>query len=307
MSNQVKQYKFEIVNGQVRSVLEFEGRKVERERVESDETWGISSDGRTVTKTEMDDGHLEVSTYFDADGDGIFVRGPKHFESATSSDLWSYPVSSPSTPFGVSSHESGYRFDVSDDMVTGVIRVSGGRETSLRVRSDDQWESDGEKFVQTKSGSRDTEYSVFADDNLDGVFQEVFEIEVQNDLASSNAERHSFRLLDGEVLTGEMAYEGDQVATHLELGRRGWKVDHQQQSEDMFVLEVNGDAFVVITEQKSNGAVEFALFLDDDNDGLWVEVAEGETRGEYLELDGTIDLVGIIDDGFLLPAAPLFI
>ena len=50
---------------------------------------------------------------------------------------------------------------------------------------------------------------------------------------------------------------------------------------------------MVKTETERNG-IEFTLLRDDNGDGIWTQIAEGETTGLHIDnATGTIDLVGI--------------
>lgn len=73
-----------------------------------------------------------------------------------------------------------------------------------------------------------------------------------------------------------------------------------------FELEVGGDNLILKTKTQWNGEIDFSVFRDDDNDGLWTEIADGETLDAYVSMDGEVDLVGIVDAG-LLQAADVLI
>ena len=45
--------------------------------------------------------------------------------------------------------------------------------------------------------------------------------------------------------------------------------------------------------------VEFEIFRDDNNDGIWAQIAEGEAGMEMLQADGTLDVSLLIP---MLPA-----
>lgn len=71
-------YRFDIANGQVVGVQEFDDGRWQIERIDSDESY-IFTNGQ-VTKTEMDDGYRELTIYRDLDGDGIFSEFSKSYE-----------------------------------------------------------------------------------------------------------------------------------------------------------------------------------------------------------------------------------
>lgn len=327
MSNESKKYQFQIVNGQVSAVFEIEGNKREFERMERDESWSVSSDGRTVTKSEMDDGRIEVSTFTDVDGDGYFHKTGKsysghysgqnnagqdsHYESDSDDHGVSTIVSNPSGPQATVSQpqaqESGYSFRIQNDEVVGVSRVRGEVSRGERMDPDEEWFFDGLDVIKTEVNRNSVKTTIFADPNNNGVFQDVFEIEVLTSPAARGLERYSFKLTDGSNATGGSLLESDLIASQHELTKRGWKFDHLDANEELSIIEVDGTYFIVKTEQERSGELEFSLFIDEDDDGLWTEIAEGQTQGDYLDLAGQIDLVGMIDDGLLLPATPFFI
>ena len=82
-----KGYKFTFdTNGQITSVYEIKNGNEVLERIESDETWRLD-DTNTVTKTEIDDGVTEVTTYVDSNSDGIFERSNKTYQTTDGSFL----------------------------------------------------------------------------------------------------------------------------------------------------------------------------------------------------------------------------
>ena len=140
----------------------------------------------------------------------------------------------------------------------------------------------------TKVGRSKTEFSVYSDQDGDGTFIESFELDVVNS-ALFRAENYKFNLA------------GDTVEAAYELGKRGWKLDRMDSDESYSVLTIGDDTFIVQTEADYNGA-EFEVYADRDGDGLWGKIAEGETSGDFMNLDGSVDLVGIFDAGLLAAA-----
>ena len=120
----------------------------------------------------------------------------------------------------------------------------------------------------------------------DGRFIESFELDVVN-TALFRAENYKFDLA------------GEEVTQAYELGKRGWKIDYADADESYSVLSVDGDTFIVKTEAEYVGA-EFDIYVDRDGDGLWSKIAEGETTGDFLHADGSVDLVGIVNAGLLI-------
>lgn len=144
------------------------------------------------------------------------------------------------------------------------------------------------EVTATKIGRSKTETHVYDDPDGDGRFVETFELEVAN--TALVRESYKFDITDNTVVT---AYE---------QSKRGWKVDRMDSDESYSVVTVGTDTFVVKTEKEYRGA-EFDVYVDRDGDGQWAKIAEGETKGDFLNLDGSVDLVGIATAGLLAPAA----
>lgn len=65
-------YRFSLVNGQVTNLQEFDDGRWKNERISSNETW--SFDGTNLIQQETKRYGIEVSTYGDANGDGVFTK-----------------------------------------------------------------------------------------------------------------------------------------------------------------------------------------------------------------------------------------
>lgn len=73
-------YQFDIANGQINAVYEFEHGSRQLEHSEFGETWSVS--GSSVVKTEVEHGFTKTSIYADANGDGIFQKISQSYQSA---------------------------------------------------------------------------------------------------------------------------------------------------------------------------------------------------------------------------------
>ena len=71
-------YRFDIVNGQITGVQEFDDGRWKNEGIDRDESYTLS--GGDVQKREYDDGYLELTIYRDSDGDGVFSELRKSYE-----------------------------------------------------------------------------------------------------------------------------------------------------------------------------------------------------------------------------------
>ena len=65
-------YRFDLVNGQVTNLQEFDDGRWKSERIDYDETWTF--DGTNLIKTETERYGSEISTFADSNGDGIFTK-----------------------------------------------------------------------------------------------------------------------------------------------------------------------------------------------------------------------------------------
>ena len=71
-------YRFDISNGQINGVQEFDDGRWKNEGIDRDESYTLS--GGDVIKREYDDGYLELTVYRDSDGDGVFSELSKSYE-----------------------------------------------------------------------------------------------------------------------------------------------------------------------------------------------------------------------------------
>ena len=346
MSKGQETYRFTTSGSTVTAVYEVENGRTKQERMERDETW--SFDGKLVTKTEMDDGRLETTTYADPDGDGLFVKVGKTYAavgvssttqagsggyssdssrgdddgshdsdhdsdhgyvqtvvtpvpSVTGGSLTSTSTSGSTSP-ALQSSDKGYKFDISNGIVTGAYEVKYGRVKADRIDQNETYTVDGANVLKTERDFGDVEYSLFSDSDNNGIFQKTFEIDVNTGAKLRSLETYQFKLADGSALTGNLAAEGNVIVTMQELGRYGWKNDPIYSNETLQVVEVGADNLILQTQLALNGKIKFSIFRDDDSDGLWTEIAEGETLDEFVTIDDQIDLVGIIDAGYLQAA-----
>lgn len=326
MSDSSKGYQFTLSGNTVQAVYEVERGRVKFEGMDSDETW--SFDGTNVIKTEWDHGRMETTTYSDVDGDGLYFKTSKTYSGTSSgygrdNDLGSDRTDSHNdfvsgsgslgsstttitTPVTSSFGENGYQFDIdANGLVTAAYQVRNGRVTTDRIDWNESWTFDGLDVTKTETKFGKVGTSIYTDINQDGIFQKEFELDVQTGANLRTLETYQFSLADGSAATGDFVIGGDAIAGMMELGRRGWKVDRIDANETLQVVEVNGDSLILQSKTQWNGNVDFSVFRDDDNDGLWTKIADGDTLDVFVTLDGQVDLVGIIDAGLLQAADAL--
>lgn len=73
-------YRFDLVNGQVTNLQEYDDGRWQQERIEANETWTF--DGTNLIQTERDSGGREISTFADTNGDGIFTKVSEVFTAS---------------------------------------------------------------------------------------------------------------------------------------------------------------------------------------------------------------------------------
>ena len=136
--------------------------------------------------------------------------------------------------------------------------------------------------TQTKLSKGFAKTAVLEDQDGDGLFQSSLEIEVATAAATSRQlEKHKF----------SFDASGQITADH-EFSKGRWKLDRIDHDEAFTVVTLDGVDYVVKTEQERHG-VEFELFRDDNQDGVWTRIAEGEVGADALDAaTGTVDLVG---------------
>jgi hypothetical protein len=136
---------------------------------------------------------------------------------------------------------------------------------------------------QTKLKKGYAETSVFTDQDGDGIYTESLEIEVATSaIKAKNLDKHKFEF-----------NELGEVSLDLKLSKGKWKVDRLDDDESLVKVSLNGVDYVLKTEQERN-EVEFELFRDDNQDGIWTKVAEGEAGSQYLDpTTGTVELIGL--------------
>lgn len=295
MSSTSNFYKFAISGNTVTAVYEIEKGRIHLERMKSHETWTF--DGQNVTKSEYENGRLKTSTYSDADGDGIFAK-------ISSGSSYQAVNSSYRSPSAFASTEKGYKFDVATDgAISAVYEVKNGRIKSERIDWNETWLSTGSEVTKVENSFGKIETSVYTDANQNGIFQKTFELDVLTGQNPRSLETFKFILPDATAATGGTVVETGGITGMLELGRRGWKNDYIANNETLEVIQVGADNLIVKTEVNRDRTLDFSIYRDDDNDGLWTEIAEGKTLDSFVTPDGKVNLVGLVDAGLLEAAA----
>lgn len=341
MSKGQEAYRFTTTGNSITAVYEVENGRTKQERMERDETWSFDGkvvtktefdDGRLETTTYADaDGDglffkvgksyssginpntAAIAVGHDDDGDdGHDGNHSNHDDhgilgtSSTSNDaivsVGPSPVVPGAAPPIVQTTDKGYKFDIANGVVTAVYEVKYGRVKADRIDQNETYSTDGADILKTERNFGEVEFSLYSDSDQNGIFNEVFEIEVNTGEKSKSLETIQFKLADGSAVTGATAAEGDVIATMQELSRYGWRNDPIYSNETLQVIEDGADNLILQAQLMLNGKIKFSVYRDDDSDGLWTQIAEGEAIDAFITLDNEIDLVGIIDAGYLQPA-----
>lgn len=188
------------------------------------------------------------------------------------------------------SYEDLYRFTFAAD-ATDALGVSQmfeveGRRTKLQrtTGSEFQVEQDVDGAVlsvtQTQTQRGKVDVKSYSDIDGDGLFTKDYEIEVAS--SSRGLERHKFTFdLNG------------QVTQDLEQKGRGWKNDRITSNESYEEMDVDGVSYVVKTTTDWD-EVEFEIFRDDNGDGIYTQIAEGDTQSDaFLDVNGNVDFAAI--------------
>lgn len=189
-----------------------------------------------------------------------------------------------------------FRFDANLSQVLQMWEVDGRQTKAEKISGStfDMEVSAGGTVVEvvrtevSRKGET-TEVSIYRDVDGDQRFDKSLEIEV----ASANTgkleqHRYTFDSL------------GNVMSDQERKGNGTWKNERIDADEHFSTAELNGVTYLIQTES-GNQSTEFKLLRDDNGDGVWTQIAEGETTGLYLDsVTGTIDLVGI--QSYLLSA-----
>lgn len=267
-----KNYRFDIQNGQVIAVYEIKGSEIEVERVERDEVWVIEA--QDVLKKEFDDGRWEITRYTDPNGDGLFQKASKSYETSSGASV------------------DGYSFLIGDDgSVEGAYKVRSGREQETEIDSSEFY-IDDDNLVQVVDNGKTTTKIVYTDDDSDGVYSVSQTSQSAGLIAPvtlSVTDPSSEAVIQKrEAYTFEI--QGDQViqVTEIEKGRA--KIEEIDDNE-VWLVEGNQ----VTKTEIEHGVKEVTTFVDLNEDGFYVEsskvvsLEDGTTLGLSLVGDGSDD------------------
>lgn len=263
MSNSYEGYKFNIQNGAVTAVYEYEHGQFQLESMDWDESWRVDESGNVV-KTEYDDGRLENSVYADTNGDGIYFKVGEYYGSGSTSA----PAtgSNPSTP---TSYANGYEFDVVNGEVTQVYEWHNGIRSVDRIDANESWALSAGQIIKTEYEYGLTANSVYTDVDGDGIYirdsKTYSATAAPASVISDNSTVSTYRYSDGyrfDIANGvvNQVYEID---------------DGRLQAEYMSPNEtwdVNGDT--VVKTEVEHGLIKQKTYADPDGDGVFTPIAQ---------------------------------
>lgn len=181
-----------------------------------------------------------------------------------------------------------FQFDASLSHVLQMFEVDGRKTKTEKITGNTFEIGTGAngamaQVVRTEvSRKGSTETSIYSDANGDQRFEKTFEIEVAGTSARA-LEQHRFTFDSAGNVTAEQERKSN----------GSWKNERIDADEHFSKVHLDGVNYLVKTETERDG-VEFELFRDDNGDGIWTQMAEGESTGLHLDgATGTIDLVGI--------------
>jgi uncharacterized protein YkuJ len=159
-------YKFTLDDaGKVIAVWEYEDGRWEPERIGRRESFEF--DGLNLIKAETKKSRVRVTTYSDADGDGIYVKSGR-----VRTDRLTGEVRGRSDRDG----EDAYRFDYVDGQVVNLQEYEDGAWQVESVDSNESWAFDGVSLVQTETKRFGVEVSTYQDLNGDNIYTKISEI-----------------------------------------------------------------------------------------------------------------------------------
>ncbi len=189
----------------------------------------------------------------------------------------------------MSSSNEYYTFTFANGTVTGMTEIDGRKSKTKFIGNSDfdvitnaaGAVTEVTRTELSRKGYAET--TVYSDADGDGRFTEALELEVATATAR-NLEKMRFTFdANGEVVG----------AQEQKAGRNGtvvWKNERIEANEDYSTVTIDGDTYLVKTETERNG-VEFTLYRDDNQDGVWTEIAEGEVNGNAAV--NVVELVGL--------------
>lgn len=215
-----------------------------------------------------------------------------------SSDSSASSYSSSSSSSSSSSHASSsydndaysqdlyhFQLDTTGTRVVSMTETDEGRVKSQSLRGwtfDLETDAAGDLLAVTRTQSQRgvVKSERYEDLDGDGAFVETFSTKVLTTAASA---------LRADKARFSFDAAGD-VVGQQELSKGRWKSESLDANESLELITLDGVDYVVKVEHETD-STEWALYRDDNGDGIWTEVAEVESN----TVDSLVDLVGLAD------------
>lgn len=140
-------YRFDIVNGSITAIYEIENGRLKRDDIDWDEVWSLQ--GSEIVKTETERGMVEVETYSDIDGDGLYSVSARSYTAIDGTVInWNQD-------FSRLHDDDDWQGDERDDYYAGGV---GNDNLDSGLGHDNLWGGDGNDSLTGNDG----------DDYLDG-------------------------------------------------------------------------------------------------------------------------------------------
>ncbi len=189
MSNETRngyQFTIDSATNTVTAVAEVKNGEFRFEAIDSQESWTFDPATNTVTRTDGEPGNLEITTFTDIDGDGIFVHAstdpvlppivicPAPFPIPVATDPVLTITTKPIQPVKPAASQDGYKFtiDGTTNAITAVYEVKKGVAKPQEIDSHVTFAFDAASGTVTKTeidhGMAET--IVYSDLDGDGIF-----------------------------------------------------------------------------------------------------------------------------------------
>ncbi|MCB1986374.1 MAG: hypothetical protein H6936_03470 [Burkholderiales bacterium] len=167
-SNSLKQFRFDIVNGQVVAFFEVENGITQQESIESQDSFEIS--GNQITHTEIKSNGIETTIFVDEDGDGFYT-----ILSSSNSDDSNNSGNGDDDSSGSSGGRKSFEFEIINGEVVSVFEVKDGQLKPDPIESNEVYTVEGNDVIRTEIEAFGTEVQRYSDSDGDGRYQRVSE------------------------------------------------------------------------------------------------------------------------------------
>lgn len=227
MSRHVNEgYRFNIVNGAVSAVWESRNGQYKAKHMDADEVW--TAQGDTVTRMERDDRVVEITTYADTDGDGVYARistSSSHFpdsgSTAGATSFTRHGVHETGEGTAGRHAEDGYRFNIANGVVTGVWESENGRLKASHMDADEVWTVQANAVIRTEYEHGRLETTTYTDGDGDGLYVKAFSGHGEDNADHVTADTDAYLVVNASgarLFADEDGQDGDHRFEHEARG-----------------------------------------------------------------------------------------